>query len=361
MTVIEWKSEFFVGIPKMDADHRNMIELINRLYGQLQSGQRQTTIIAILEELYASAAKHFAHEEAIMREWGCDDYAGHEADHQRFLHRVTTWMSDYQTERLDDGIAKWLANWFCNHFQRRDARLHLPNNTSVDSVRPLTITLHRIPIFASLTEKDLEDLASHLDEVKYRKGSAIISADDPDTKFFVVAKGKVKVVVYSADGREVILSWMKDGDFFGDMGLLDGEPRSANVIAQGDVSLLTLERDDFISWLEGHPSAFMMFTTELSRRLKDANERIRSLVVLDVYGRVAHRILELARDEGKRVRGGILIAERPTQAELAGFVGASRESVARAMSELQRRGYIRKRGRGFLLSGGKGLEAEVMG
>jgi CRP/FNR family transcriptional regulator/CRP/FNR family cyclic AMP-dependent transcriptional regulator len=225
----------------------------------------------------------------------------------------------------------------------------------------LTKTLRRIPIFASLTENDLVDLASHLREVKYEKGSAIISVDDPGTRFFVVAKGKVKVVLYSTDGREVIFSLMKDGDFFGEMSLLDGKPRSATVIAQGDVSLLTLERDDFIKWLEGHPSAFMMLVSELSCRLREADEQIGSLALLDVYGRVARRMLDVARKEGKRVPGGILIAERPSQVELAGLVGASRETVARAMSEIQRRGFIRKRGHGLLLLGGKDLEAEVLG
>lgn len=270
-------------------------------------------------------------------------------------------MSDCQTERPDGDIAKWLANWFCNHLQNCDARLHLPNDTPVDSVRPLTITLRGIPIFASLTERDLAALARHLEELNYRKDNVIISADDPGTNFFVVAKGKVKVVWYGTDGREVILSWMKDGDFFGEMSLFDGEPRSANVIAHGDVSLLTLERDKFIKWLERHPSAFMMLMTELSRRLRDADERIRSLVVLNVYGRVAHRLLDLARNEGKRIPGGVLIAERPTQAELAGFVGASREAVTRAMGELHRRGYIRKRGRGLLLLDEDGLRAKVLG
>ena len=134
MTLIEWKHEFFLGIPKMDADHHYMIGLINGLNKQLHSGE-QKFIIGILEELYSSAAKHFAHEEAIMRKRGYDEYEEHEADHRRMLDRVTTWMSDYQTERLDDGMAKWLANWFCNHFQNHDARLHLPNDTPVESAR----------------------------------------------------------------------------------------------------------------------------------------------------------------------------------------------------------------------------------
>ena len=219
--------------------------------------------------------------------------------------------------------------------------------------------LHRIPLFASLSDEDLADLAAHLHEVKHKKGSVIISAEEAGTNLFVLARGKVKVVLYGANGREVILSLMKDGDFFGEMSLLDGEPRSANVVAQGDTSLLVLERKEFISWLETHPKVFRALMTELSRRLRDADERIGSLALLDVYGRVARTFLDLGRKEGKRVPEGILITERPTQAEIAGLVGTSRETVSRAMSELQRRGYIRQQGRGLLLLGGKELEEEV--
>ncbi len=129
MTLIEWNPGFSHGIRKMDADHRNMIGLINGLDEQLQSGHHQTAIIDILEELYSSAAKHFALEEAIMRECG---YEEHEADHRQLLDRVTAWMSDYQTERLHDHMADWLAHWFCNHIQSDGAWLHLPNDTPIE-------------------------------------------------------------------------------------------------------------------------------------------------------------------------------------------------------------------------------------
>ncbi len=133
MTLIDWKPEFFLGIPKMDADHRYMVGLINGLNEQLQAAGNKTFIIGILEELYSSAAKHFAHEEAIMRECGYDKYAEHEADHRRLLDRLTTWIADYQTERLDEGMAKWLANWFCNHFQNHDTRLCGPVSEPIES------------------------------------------------------------------------------------------------------------------------------------------------------------------------------------------------------------------------------------
>ena len=119
---------FLLGIPKMDDDHRNMIELINRLDDQLQSAQHQTTIIDTFEELYSSSAKHFAYEEAIMRQRGDEEHEEHKADHRRLLDRVTICKSDYQCERMDNGVPKGLANWLWNHIQSHDARLHLPND-----------------------------------------------------------------------------------------------------------------------------------------------------------------------------------------------------------------------------------------
>ena len=225
----------------------------------------------------------------------------------------------------------------------------------------VTDILQKVPLFEKLSVDDLGDLGSHLHEVKHKKGSVIISAEEPGTNLFIIINGKCKVVLYGANGREVILSLMKDGDFFGEMSLLDGEPRSANVVAQGDTTLYVLERTDFIRWLETHPQVFLNLLTELSQRLRDADERIGSLALLDVYGRVARTFLDLGRKEGKRVPEGILITERPTQAEIAGLVGTSRETVSRAMSELQRRGYIRQQGRGLLLLGGEELEEEVLG
>ena len=123
MTLIEWEPEFVLGIPRSDADRRNIIGLINGLNEQLQSAQHRTTIVALLKKLHSSAAKHFAHEEAVMRECGDDEYEELAAEHHRLLDRIKTCISDCQTEPLDDGTAKWLANWFRYHFQSHDVRL----------------------------------------------------------------------------------------------------------------------------------------------------------------------------------------------------------------------------------------------
>lgn len=221
--------------------------------------------------------------------------------------------------------------------------------------------IQSVPLFSNVAEEDLSELVASLQRVTHKKGSVIVSHEEPGTNLFILVDGKVKVVLYGASGREVILSLMKDGDFFGEMSLLDGEPRSANVVAMSDTELLVLERHDFIKWLTSHPAAVLGLLGELSKRLREADERIGSLALLDVYGRVARTFLDLGRKEGKRVADGILITERPTQAEIAGLVGTSRETVSRAMSELSRRGYIRQQGRGVLLLGGLDLEDEVMG
>ncbi len=126
MSLIEWRPEFLIGLPKIDADHRRLIELINQLYNELQSGQHQATVVDFLGEVYANTAKHFAHEEAVMRAHDYEGYMEHQADHQRLLDEVNEMMIDYQDGVQDDHdvIAKRLHDWFYNHFRDLDSLLH---------------------------------------------------------------------------------------------------------------------------------------------------------------------------------------------------------------------------------------------
>jgi CRP/FNR family cyclic AMP-dependent transcriptional regulator len=166
---------------------------------------------------------------------------------------------------------------------------------------------------------------------------------------YVIASGKVKVVLYGQTGREIILSMLKGGDFFGEMSLFDRQPRSANVVAVAETALLTLDRDAFHQHLLANPSTALAILAEMSRRLRHADEVIGNLALLDVYARVARVIRELALKQGEQVDGGILIRERPTQQEIAGLVGTSRETVSRALSEFTRRGLLEVEGKQVLV------------
>ncbi len=198
-----------------------------------------------------------------------------------------------------------------------------------------TDVLKRVPLFADLSEADLARFGEVTREREYPKNSVILFEDDPGDALYIVSTGQVKVVLIGEDGREVILSVLGDGDFFGEMSLIDDEPRSAHVIAMRDSHLLVLRRDDFQSQLEQHPKVALELLRVLVQRLRRADEKIGGLVLLDVNGRVAQLLLDLAEESG-----GPKITRKLTHQTIAQMIGSSRETVSRAMRELVDRGLI---------------------
>lgn len=200
---------------------------------------------------------------------------------------------------------------------------------------PMLDDLKRVPLFADLAEAELTRFAEVTREREYPKNSVILFEDDPGDALFIVSAGQVKVVLIGEDGREVILSVLGEGDFFGEMSLIDDEPRSAHVIAMRDSHLLVLRRDDFQSQVQQHPGIALKLLKVLVQRLRRADAKIGGLVLLDVNGRVARLLLDLA-DEA----GGPRITRKLTHHTIAQMIGSSRETVSRAMRELTDRGLI---------------------
>jgi CRP/FNR family cyclic AMP-dependent transcriptional regulator len=196
--------------------------------------------------------------------------------------------------------------------------------------------LKHVPLFSELGAEETLRLARAAREKSYTKNSVILFEDDPGDALYVVLAGQVKVVLIGEDGREVILSMLKDGDFFGEMALIDDQPRSAHVIATEDTNLLVLHRDDFRRCLEESPRIALGLLRAMSRRLRRADDKIGSLVLLDVNGRVARLLLELADEHD-----GQQIPRTVTHHMIAQMVGSSRETVSRTMRELGERGHIR--------------------
>jgi CRP/FNR family cyclic AMP-dependent transcriptional regulator len=211
--------------------------------------------------------------------------------------------------------------------------------------------IKRLPIFKGLGEKDLAVLGERAIRKRFPKDSIIVQEADEGDSLMVILSGRVKVVLHSEEGKEIILSILKDGDFFGEMSLLDGEPRSATVIAMEDSTLLIIQRNDFLYQIERNPSITKAIFAEMSRRMRRADERIGNLILLDVYGRIARFLLDLARAEGKKVEGGIMIEKRPTQQDIASMVGTSRETVSRVLGELNRRKLIAISGKSITIFG----------
>ncbi len=200
--------------------------------------------------------------------------------------------------------------------------------------------LRRVSIFEGLDERGLGALEKLLKLRSFSPDSVIVSQSDPGDALFVLVRGRVKVVLYGEKGREMILSSFRPGEFFGEMSLLDGQPRSANVIAIEPSALYVLERNAFAKYLGENPRIALNILAEMSRRLRRADSIIGNLALLDVYGRVARMLRELAAADGQETEGGVVIRQRPTQAEMAAMIGTSRETVSRALSEFQRRGFL---------------------
>ena len=196
--------------------------------------------------------------------------------------------------------------------------------------------LRSIPIFSKLDDAELQRFGEITREKNYPKGSVIVFEDDPGDSLFIVRDGRVKVVLIGEDGREVILGVLGVSEHFGELSLIDDQPRSAHVIAMEDTNLLVLRRDDFRRRVEANPAVAWSLLVELARRLRRADAKIHGLALLDVPGRIARLLLDFADEGGKET------IEKPlTHQTIAHMIGASRETVSRTIRDFQIQGLIR--------------------
>jgi CRP-like cAMP-binding protein len=211
--------------------------------------------------------------------------------------------------------------------------------------------LATVPLFSGLNRDEIESFAELTRERTHPRGSVILFENDPGDSLFVVREGRVKVVLIGEDGREVILGVLSVGEHFGELSLIDDRPRSAHVIAMEDSHLLVLRREDFRARVEASPAVAWSLLTELSRRLRRADEKIGGLVLLDVPGRIARLLVDLSMETGNEV------IEKPlTHQTIAQMIGASRETVSRAMKDFQDAGWISVERRRIRLANRSALE-----
>ena len=211
--------------------------------------------------------------------------------------------------------------------------------------------LTSVPMFTGLQRDELLKFAELTRERTYPKGSVILFQGDPGDSLYVLRQGRAKVVLIGEDGREVILGVLEPGAHFGELALIDDQPRSAHVIAMEDSQLLILRREDFRRRVEANPSVAWALLTELSRRLRRADQKIGGLVLLDVPGRISRLLLDLSAESSN----GMI--EKPlTHQTIAQMIGASRETVSRAMKEFQEEGLIRVERRRIAVANRDALE-----
>lgn len=202
--------------------------------------------------------------------------------------------------------------------------------------------LNKVPFFADLDEHSLQRIANVMRRRSFRAGEVIFHRDDPGQSLYVIKDGRIRIRLTSPEGQEVALAIFGPNESFGEMAILDNQPRSADAIALDKVDLYTLQRDDFISVIHEHPEIAVEVMKTLSLRIRAANQMVEDLIFLDVYGRVAKKLLELSEDYGVVSEDGtaVRIDIRLTQQELASMVGASRESVNKVMGYFADKSYI---------------------
>src|SRR6266851_9908222 len=191
--------------------------------------------------------------------------------------------------------------------------------------------LKQVSLFANLADEDLHELMAAAKRRAFRSGEVIFHRDDPGQVLYMIKDGKVKICIISPDGQEISLAVLGKGEYFGEFALYDGLPRSADAIALEKVECYTLQRSDFQSAIMKNPKIAIQVLEGLSKRLRSTDQMVEDLIFLDVYGRVAKKLLELSDTHGVKVEDGVRIDVRLTQQELASMVGASRESVNKVM------------------------------
>ncbi|MGE0875827.1 MAG: Crp/Fnr family transcriptional regulator [Burkholderiales bacterium] len=208
-----------------------------------------------------------------------------------------------------------------------------------------TAVLKAVPLFASCPDEQLRMLTPVVTRKSAPRGTMVMAAGDLTDSLYIVLSGRLKVMMSDADGKEVILSILGPGEFFGEMGLIDDSPRSASVVAIEACELLSISKRDFKNSLAENFDMTMAVMRGLVRRLRDADRKIGSLALLDVYGRVARLLLDMS----ETVNGQKMVTKRLPKQDIAKMIGASREMVSRVMKDLQMGGYIEMRGQAILL------------
>jgi CRP/FNR family cyclic AMP-dependent transcriptional regulator len=197
------------------------------------------------------------------------------------------------------------------------------------------LLLKRVPMFKGLDDTDLQAIADHTTTHTYPRNTILMHEGEPPDAMYVVMEGRVKIYVSDTDGKELVLDSLSPGEFFGELALIDGSPRSATVVTTTETTISKILKTEFDHCLEASPKIAINLLKSLSKRIRILNDNVKDLALLDVYGRVASTILRLAHE-----RRGIMITDPITQQELANMVGASREMVSRVIKTLKSEGYI---------------------
>jgi len=218
--------------------------------------------------------------------------------------------------------------------------------------------LKYIPLFSELTDDDLREIVKLAVRQVYKKDNMILIEEEIGSTMFIILDGRVKISRISDDGREVILSILSEGDFFGEMSILDGQNRSANVVTLDDSKIMVIRREDFLQMLHDYPQIAINLLKELAGRLRRSDAQIKSLSLQNATGKVASTLLRIADDSGKIHLGQVEIPRLPPQQDLANMAGTSRETISRVLKALTKQGYLKKEGSRLIIKDYESFRSE---
>ena len=205
-------------------------------------------------------------------------------------------------------------------------------------------TLRLVPLFSDLEDKVLSHLAEVCQEKVYDKDQHILHQEESGDNFFVIESGSVKVTRLAEDGREAVLAFLREGDFFGELAILDGETRSANIITLSPSRIQTINRREFLDLLEHHPSVATALLMELALRLRKTDMHLEYLTLSDAEGKIASILISLAEENGTYKMGDVTLGEMPMQQDIANMAGTTRETVSRMMKKLEEKNWLSRDG-----------------
>ena len=205
--------------------------------------------------------------------------------------------------------------------------------------------LKSVSIFSDLSDVELASISKKMTPYSYSKGEFIVMEEMEGQQCYFITHGSVKITRSSKEGREVILAILTAGEFFGEMSLLDGETRSANVLTLEETKVLALNRNDFMATLEEYPRVSIQLLKELTIRLRKSDLQIASLTLSDAEKRIGLCILRLAGEQGTIRQGHVKIKKFPFQHDIANMAGTSRETVSRTLVLFEQNGLIQREGR----------------
>ena len=221
---------------------------------------------------------------------------------------------------------------------------------------PAAYALQTVPFFANLSNEEASSLAGRLIPRRFGSGQIIFHLGDPGGLLYIITQGKVKISHSTPDGQEALLAILGNGDFFGELALLDDSPRSATAEAIESTETLTLHRDEFLRFMNQNPGFASHVLQTLARRIRKLNDQISDVFFLDLNGRLARILLNLAHKHGKPVEDGILIDISLTQTDLADMTGATRVSINKTLGRFRRAKWVSVQGRRFIILDQDALE-----